>query len=125
MNKLNINTTEYNLYLRTSENTYELKESKRKEKYIPLSYDIVKKTITNAEDEENNNLRLRLYIKLNDAEIIDYQNDYFTLVVKKAHDEIAAAIDENNILQLSEHTYLQNTYYTIFKPVKGKEVNWK
>lgn len=120
-------TNNFNLFLRTTENTYEVKTSKnKKSKYIPLSYDIVTKT-TN-EEEENNvtpvTYRLKIYVSFNEKDTLTLQEeDIFAKAKENALLQIKKAV-RHNMLHTEQRIYLENTYYTLQKFVKGEQQTW-
>ena len=118
MNLITIDTKTTCLYLRTTENTYEIRTSKQNKQYVPLTFDL--KT-----QDENEKYRLKVYVNIAEN---DYKKDenynLFNIVCKKAHAFIREHVKDDNTIILQERTYLENKYYTIYEEQKGKLLFW-
>ena len=114
MNILTINTSSSYLYLRTTENTYEVKTSRHNNKYISLSYDITDK-------DTNEIFRLKVYVNLTEQDTNNPTDDYFAIAEAKGLAKIKEHIKSDNTLLLQERCYHDNTYYTLYKKQKGRQ----
>ena len=116
-NKLiTINLAECKIYLRTTINTLQIKETNRHTQYIPLSYDIV------MNDDDIATYRLKVYLNIsNDTKIDD--NFDMNQIEEQAKTYIKKYITDNNIT-LQERKYMENVYYTLYQDNKGRLQFW-
>ena len=113
---IKINLAKCKVYLRTTINTLEVKENRRGQKYIPLSYDI------KMNDEDMASYRLKIYLDIDNNFAIDDDFDMNQLE-EKATNYIQEFI-YNNTLILQERKYMDNCYYTLYKENKGRLQFW-